>query len=144
MVNPRTDLTKIDLGMTSIPPAHQPPGVCDPESDVPCSCPRRIFIDRADQLPMPATRSNVPALEGWIKEYFKESAFNQCRRQEWPVTTGKPMKIHTKSDAVLQHCCKKPTVVPLIFRAQVKAEIEADIMKGILERVPVGELDSWC
>ena len=42
------------------------------------------------------------------------------------------MKIHTKPDAV-SHCCKKPAVVLLNFRAQVKADIEADVMKGILE-----------
>ena len=29
------------------------------------------------------------------------------------------------------------------FRAQVKADIEADMMKGILERVPAGEHDTW-
>ena len=53
------------------------------------------------------------------------------------------MKIHTKPDTV-PCCCQKPTVVPLNFRAKVKADIEADVMKGILERVPVGEPDSWC
>ena len=35
-------------------------------------------------------------------------------------------------------------MVPLNFRAQVKADIEADVMKGILERVPNGEPDTWC
>ena len=49
------------------------------------------------------------------------------------------MKIHIKSDAV-PYFSKKPTVVPLNFRAQVKADIEADVMKEILERVPVGQL----
>ena len=29
-------------------------------------------------------------------------------------------------------------------RAQVKADIEADAKKGILERVPEGEHDTWC
>ena len=54
------------------------------------------------------------------------------------------MKIYTNSDAV-PNCCKKPTAVPLNFTGQVKADIEADVMKGILEeRVPVGEPDSWC
>ena len=28
--------------------------------------------------------------------------------------------------------------------AQVKAEIEADMMKGILEQVPTGEHNTWC
>ena len=53
------------------------------------------------------------------------------------------MKIHTKPETK-PYCCKKLTMVPLKFRAQVKADIEADIMKGILERVPDGEPDTWC
>ena len=65
-----------------LPTIRQPPGKCDPESDLPCSCPRRRFADPPDQLLMQATRSNIPALEGWIRDYFKKSAFKQCRRQE--------------------------------------------------------------
>ena len=60
---------------------RQPPGECDPESDLPCSCPRRSFTHPPDQLPMPATKSNIQALENWIRTHFKESAFNQCERQ---------------------------------------------------------------
>ena len=50
---------------------RQPTGECDPESDLPSSCPRRSFAEPPDQLPMLATKSNVPALEGWIREHFK-------------------------------------------------------------------------
>ena len=32
----------------------------------------------------------------------------------------------------------------LNFRIQVKADIEADMMKGNLKRVPAGKPDSWC
>ena len=53
------------------------------------------------------------------------------------------MRIHTKEDTA-PYCCKKPTLVPLNFWAQVKADIEADVMKGILERVLAGEHDKWC
>ena len=53
------------------------------------------------------------------------------------------MKTHTKPET-MPCCCKKPTLVPTHFRAQVKADIEADVMKGILERVPAGEHDTWC
>ena len=74
---------------------------------MPCLCPRRRFVDPPAEMTMPATCSNVPALEEWIKDYYKEPTFNQCRRQVWPVTTGKPMTIKPKSDAV-PHCCKKP------------------------------------
>ena len=92
---------------------------------------------------MPATKCNIPALEAWIKEHFKESAFNQCRRQPWPITTGKPMRIHTKPDTK-PYWCKKPTLVPMHYRQQVKANLESDVKKGILERVPDGEPDTWC
>ena len=59
---------------------RQPPGVCDPDSDLQCSCPRRNFAGPPEQIPLTATKSNIPALEAWIRDYFKESAFNQCKR----------------------------------------------------------------
>jgi hypothetical protein len=40
--------------------------------------------------------------------------------------------------------CRRPTKVPLHFREEVKAGLEADVRKGVLERVPVGEADTWC
>jgi hypothetical protein len=40
--------------------------------------------------------------------------------------------------------CKKPTLVPLNFRAQVKADIEVDVKKAIPERVPAGRHNTWC
>ena len=30
------------------------------------------------------------------------------------------------------------------YAFQVKADIEADVKKGLLERVPKGEIDTWC
>ena len=88
---------------------------------------------------MPATDSNIRALEDWIRDYFKESAFNQCKRQPWPEISGKPMKIHTKPDTK-PYCCKKPTMIPIHFRDQIRADIEADVKKGVLERWPTGYL----
>ena len=59
--NLRNDLTKIESGTPKIPlPTDQPPGICDPDSDVP----RRRFFDTPAQMPLPATSSNVHALEG--------------------------------------------------------------------------------
>ena len=49
-------------------------GECDSESELLCSCPRRVFIDPPNKLPMPATDSNKMALEDWIKEYYKAGA----------------------------------------------------------------------
>jgi hypothetical protein len=100
-------------------------------------------VNPPDQLPMPATTSNNKALEESIKEYYKTSAFNLCKRQHWPVTAGPPMKIHTAPDAVPNYH-RKPTRVPLHFREEVRAGLEADVKKRIRERVPVGEADTWC
>ena len=33
-----------------------PPGECDPESDLPCSCPRRSFAEPQDKLPRATSR----------------------------------------------------------------------------------------
>jgi hypothetical protein len=114
---------------------RQPHGECDPESA------RREFVNPPDQLPMPATTSNRKALEESIKEHYKMSAFNLCKRQHWPVTAGPPMKIHTALDAVPTYH-RKPTRVPLHFTEEVRAGLEADVKKGILERVHVGEADT--
>jgi hypothetical protein len=43
---------------------------CDPESDLPCSCQRRVFVEPPDQLPMPATASNRKVLEEYIKNLW--------------------------------------------------------------------------
>jgi hypothetical protein len=69
------------------------------ESDLPCSCPRGVFVEPPDQLPMPATASNRKVLEEYIKDHFRAGAFNTCKRQHWPITTGPPMKIHTPPES---------------------------------------------
>ena len=56
----RISQTEVDnkinnVSSTVLPAILQPPGERDPESDLPCSCPRRRFADPPDQLPMPAT-----------------------------------------------------------------------------------------
>jgi hypothetical protein len=47
------------------------------------------------------------------------------------------MRIHTPEDAVPKYC-RKPTRVPLHFMKEVRARLEADVKKEVLERVHVG------
>ena len=122
---------------------RQPKGEHEPESELPCSCPRRDFVDPLEVLPMPATESIMEALEEFIKEHYKSSAFNKYKRQQWPITSGAPLKIHTPADAVCTYC-RKAKKVPLYFRNGVRAGLEADVKKGVLKRVPMGEPDTWC
>ena len=60
-----------------------------------------------------------------------------------PETQGPPMKIHTAPNAV-PHVVHKPAPVPLHWREKVAKDIEADVSRGILERVPPGISDTWC
>ena len=62
---------------------------------MPCSCPRRTFVDPPEEMPMAATASNRKALEEFIRKHYETNAFNTCKRQHWPVTAGPPMRIHT-------------------------------------------------
>ena len=57
------DTTGSEESSSIEPPLRQPVGECDPESDIPCSCPRRTFADPPTCLPMPATKNNRKALE---------------------------------------------------------------------------------
>ena len=102
------------------PAVRQPMGEYDPESELPCSCSRRTFVDPPEEMPMATTASDKKALEEFIRKHYKTSAFNTCKRQHWPITAVQPMKIRTPDDAVPMYC-RKPTRVPLHFMKGVRA-----------------------
>ena len=122
---------------------YQKEGECDPDSELPCRCPRREFVDPPDKMPYPPTEENRERLENWIKQYYASSAFLACKRQEMPRTEGPPMRIHTKPDAapVVIH---KPVPVPLHYRDRVNAMIEAEVKRGVLKKIGPGVPTTWC
>ena len=65
---------------------YQEYGECDPDSKLPCRCPRREFVDPPTNLPFQPTNENREKIEDWIKDYFAGSAFNVCKRQTMPCT----------------------------------------------------------
>lgn len=121
---------------------RQPPGSCDTTSSLPCSCARRVYTDPPESLPMSATPANRGALEDWIKSYYSASAFNTCKRQSMPCTAGPKMRIFTQPGAI-PVAVHKPAPVPLHWRTEVKAGIDADVVRGVLEKVPVGVPTTW-
>lgn len=100
--NPQTQLPALVLTMVAATEVESlantavilPVGECKPESQLPCSCLRRTFMDPPDKLPMPATASNRKALEKYIRKQYKTSAFNTCKRQHLHVTAETPMQVH--------------------------------------------------
>ena len=57
------------------------------------------------------------------------------KTKEEPVKANTVLVMHSTVETAGSNLCQ--------FRAQVKADIEADVKKGILERVPAGEHDTW-
>ena len=130
-------------GMEGSDAIYQEDGECDPDSRLPCRCPRRSFVDPPDEIPFSPCEANREKLEDWIKDYYASCAFSTCKRQDMPCTEGPPMKIHTDPDAV-PFVVHKPVPVPLHYRAEVKANIDADVKRGVLQKVPPGVPDTWC
>jgi hypothetical protein len=58
---------------------RKPLGQCDPDSALPCSCPRRQFTDPPDVLPMPATTVNRSKLEECFQCMQKTTHAKDCR-----------------------------------------------------------------
>ena len=54
---------------------YQDEGECDPDSKLPCRCPRRELVYPPVEFPFSATEANRRKLEDWIKEYYSTSAF---------------------------------------------------------------------
>ena len=131
------------LSTNQVGEAYQPPGECDPDDDRPCQCPRRELVDPPESCPIAMTVEHQDEIEKWILEYFGSSAFNVCKRQMMPCTEGPPMKIHTDPEAV-PVAIHKPCPVPMHWREQVRKDIEADVKRGVLEKVPPGIADTWC
>ena len=133
----------LEVNVVESEAVYQEEGKCDPDSELPCRCPRREFVDPPDELPYPPTEENRKKLEDWIKQYYASSAFLACKRQEMPCTEGPPMRIHTDPDAV-PVVVHKPVPVPLHFRDQVNAMIEAEVKRGVLKKIGPGVPTTWC
>ena len=93
------------------------------------------------QCEHPKVEENIPKLEGWLVETFKEVFATET----YPLRTmsGKPQHIHVKSDAIPQ-AIHSPISVPSHWREDVRKLLERDIQLEIIEKVPVGEPVDWC
>ena len=78
----------LDINVVKSEAVYQEEGECDPDSKLPCRCPRREFVDQPGELPCLPTEENRKKLKDWIKEYYASSAFLACKRQEMPCTEG--------------------------------------------------------
>ena len=92
------------------------------------------------KLPYPATYDNVPKLEQYLKDAFKDTTFN--RSPLFPVMTGLQAHIHLKPDAI-PYARRAPITVPYNRKDQIKDSLEWDVERGIITHVPIGTPVTW-
>ena len=103
--------------------------------------PTPTIPQKPQKLLYPATEANVPKLEQYLKDAFKDTAFN--RSPCFPAMTSPLTHIHLKPDAIpyAQHT---PIPVPYNWKDQIKASLDQDIARGIIAPVPMGTPVTWC
>ena len=112
-----------------------------------CTCPARpdqpppVPTELPDSIDI-NTPGAVDDLKNWLIQYYKSSTFNTCEHQPWPTITGTPLQLHMDPNAN-PVACHKIIPIPLHWHDKVKADIESDVRRGILERVPDNTPTVW-
>ena len=103
--------------------------------------PRLAAPDRPKEIPFPPTLENSDRLENWLKEAFKDSAFN-INAAPLAKMSGPPLRIHVKDDArpVIIH---RPATIAHHWQDEVKKGLDEDEKLEVIEQVPYGVPSKW-
>lgn len=88
-------------------------------------------------LPFPPLEEHVGLLEEWLLQHFSSTTFTTTITP-LPVIEGKPHHIHLAPGAT-PHACHTPAPVPKHWEDEVRAQLEEDVKRGVIEPVPAGE-----
>ena len=97
---------------------------------------------RPTEVPFSPLEENVAKLEGWLLKHFSSTTFNTTRFL-LPVMAGPPHLIRLVPGA-MPRACHTPAAVPKHWEAEVKAQLDGDVRRGVIEAVPAGEATEWC
>ena len=95
-----------------------------------------------DSVPFAPTEENVPLLERWFLEKFRKLCFN-VDAEPLPTMRTKPQHYHLQKDHKVYRATT-PIPVAYHWKEEANAALDADVRKGILRKVPVGERTDWC
>ena len=92
--------------------------------------------------PIPLVEENVDRIQGWLLQHFSSTTFNTTR-YPLPVMRGTPHHIHLTPGAkpVAYHT---PLTIPKHWEGEVHKQLEEDVRRGVLRKVPAGEATEWC
>ena len=94
------------------------------------------------KLPYPPTEENVEQLEQFLRQQFAATVFNTSANR-LPAMNTTPHKIHLEPGAV-PHVRHTPIPISKHWEAEIKAQLDEDVQRGVLEKVPAGEPSVWC
>ena len=97
---------------------------------------------RPTEIPFPPTEENIEKMEQYLKEKFANSTFNTS--PPFPaMAKSRPALIHVRSDAV-PYAKHVPIPAPLHWADPLKNQLDTDVDKGVIEKVPQGDRITWC
>ena len=97
--------------------------------------------ERPSCLPFLATNENISNLKNHLIENFNNTVFNKSGAL--PAMETIPAHIHLKEEAT-PHAHHVPIPVPYHWKKQVKADLDLDVERGIIQPVSIGTPVSWC
>ena len=100
----------------------------------------RDKVTTPDKLPFPENEENIPQLENWLRNTFKD-VFD-IEQNPLPIMSGKPLHIHISENAV-PHANYSPIPVAIHWKEEMKKLLHQFMKQGIIEKVPVGEAPQW-
>ena len=92
-------------------------------------------------LPFPVTEANIPKLGKFLRDQFQSTAFNNSG--QFPSISTPAAHIHLKPDAT-PYARHTPIPIPFHWKADVKANLDADVARGIIKPVLIGTPTEWC
>ena len=98
--------------------------------------------NRPSSLPYPTTEENIPCLKEYLLNAFADTTFNTNARP-LPAMKCKDFEIHLVQPNVPHHA-NIPLPVPNHLRDAVKKQLDDDVARGVLRKVPLGEATDWC
>ena len=109
-----------------------------------CSCPARSLPPtRPTTLPFRCCPENKEAMRSWLLARYSKSTFNKCTHQKLENITGPELRFHVKPNASLK-VAHTPSMIALHDQEEVKAQTDADVALGVLEKVPYNEPSIVC
>ena len=109
----------------------------DPTSQATRACPPPW----PEKLPYPPLEQNLPKLEQYIWDKFRDTAFN--RTSPFPAISLPPAHIHLNENAK-PYARHTPIPIPFHWKKEVKESLDRNVKRGIRAPVPIRTPAEWC